>query len=575
VRRTPATPTAPSRPEPRFPRAGRRWGRPRPFLGLLFLALVGMLTGCAVPEDTEADPLAPAEVSLLVYVVLDQVRADLLDRYAEAFEGGLARFRTEGRRWVNATFDHAQTSTAPGHATAATGVHPHRHGLVGNNWEERAPDGGWETVYALRDRDAPIVGFPDLEGRGPANLLRGGLADWIVSADPESRIVSLSGKDRSAIAMAGRARGEVYWFDSTLGRFMTSTYYRDAMPEWVQEFHGDRDGLERNWSDTIWESTVPGWARRLSRPDTFAYEGDGVNTYFPHRFAIEGGLGPDASPRERTEALNEWRALAPFVDAVTLDLARRAVTTHDLGRRGAVDYLALALSQADRVGHAYGPLSREQQDNLVRLDRELGAFFAFLDQEVGEGRWYAALTADHGVIEIPEARAELGLHGRRIARAERRALVQRAEAAADAAGSDPEARARAAADAAMEVEWVADAFPWDEVLSEPPADSLRLFFTRSYHPDRVLGHLGHLGVAYRMEEGVYDGRYPYGTGHGTPYLYDRHVPMMIMGPGVEAGLVTESVSVVDLAPTLARLLGVPIPDDLDGEVRAVRGSGTP
>lgn len=570
-----SAPTVSPRPYSASPPVGRGRGRACPFLGLLSLALFGGLTGCSVPGQAEPDPPPPTEATLLVYVVLDQVRADLLDRYAQAFEGGLARFHAEGRRWVNATFHHAQTSTAPGHATAATGVHPHRHGLVGNNWEERTPDGGWETVYALRDRAAPIVGFPDLEGRGPANLLRGGLADWIVSADPESRIVSLSGKDRSAIAMAGRARGEVYWFDSTLGRFVTSTYYREAMPEWVQGFHGDQDGLERNWSDTTWESTVPEWARGLSRPDTFAFEGDGVNTYFPHRFATEGGLGPDASPRERTEALNEWRALAPYVDAVTLDLARRAVATHHLGRRGAVDYLALALSQADRVGHAYGPLSREQQDNLVRLDRALGAFFAFLDQEVGEGRWHAALTADHGVIEIPEARAEMGLHGRRIARAERRALVERAEAAADAAGPDPEARARAAAGAAMEVDWVADAFPWSEVLSETPSDSLRLFFTRSYHPDRVLGHLGHLGVAYRMEEGVYDGRYPYGTGHGTPYLYDRHVPMMIMGPGVEAGLVTEPVSVVDLAPTLAGLLGVPIPADLDGEARAVTGSGAP
>ena len=552
------------------------WKRYRAGFPSLLLPILILLSGpgCDAPETVAGED--DERPTLLVYIVVDQLRADLLDRYADLFQGGLARFQTEGRRWVNATFDHAQTSTAPGHATAATGVHPHRHGLVGNNWEERTPDGEWETVYALRDLEAAIVGFPELEGRGPANLLRDGLPDWILAADPEARVVSLSGKDRAAIAMAGRARGEVYWFDSTLGRFVTSTYYRQEMPDWVEAFHREEHGLPRNWSDTVWSSVVPESARHLSRPDTFAYEGDGLNTYFPHHFSREGGVGPDASPGERATALNEWRARTPFVDAVTLDLARRAVTVHELGRRGSLDYLAVALSQADRVGHDYGPLSREQMDNLLRLDREMGAFFDYLDQEVGEGRWLAALTADHGVMEIPEARAELGLYGRRINRGERRELVALAEAAAEAAGSDPEVRARAAADAALELEWVEDAFPWSDVLDQVPSDSMRLFFSRSYHPDRVLGHLGHLGVAYRMPEGVYDGRYPYGTGHGTPYYFDRHVPMMIMGPGVAPGVVTERASVVDLAPTLAQLLGIPAPGDLDGEARdATAPAGRP
>jgi hypothetical protein len=503
-------------------------------------------------------------------VVVDQLRGDLLDRYDQVFEGGFARLRNEGRRWSNATFDHAQTSTSPGHATAATGVHPHRHGLVGNNWEERTPDGGWETVYALRDLDSPIVGAPGLEGRGPANLLREGLPDWVLQARPESRVVSLSGKDRSAIAMAGRTRGEVYWFEESLGRFVTSTWYRDDIPEWVVAFHGDPDGLARSWSDTIWHSTVPDAARQLSRPDTFAFEGDGVNTYFPHRFSREGGVGPDAPAAVRESALHQWRSRTPFLDAATLDLARRAVGVLELGRREGVDYLALALSQADRVGHDYGPLSREQMDNLLRLDRELGDFLDFLDREVGEGRWTLALTADHGTLELPEARPSLGLHGRRISPDERRDLIRRAEAAAQAAGDDPLDRARAAATAALEVEWVEDAFAWDDILAEAPADSLRLFFTRSWHPDRVLGHLGHLGVAYRMPEGVYDGRYPFGTGHGTPYHHDRHVPMAILGPGVAPGVVEAPASVVDLAPTLARLLGIPVPGDLDGEALPLR-----
>jgi hypothetical protein len=546
-------------------------GRFKRFAAPLFALLLG---GCetpppGVPGDALPGPEGPR---LLVYVVVDQLRGDLLDRYTGILDGGLARMREEGRRWNDAAFDHAQTSTAPGHATASTGVHPHRHGLVGNEWEERTPDGGWEPVYALRDLDAPVVGFPGKEGRSPRNLLRDGLADWVLAADPASRVVSLSGKDRSAIAMGGRARGEVYWFDSALGRFVTSSYYRPDYPDWVEAYHSDPEGLLRVWSDTVWESVVPPEARGRSRPDTFPFEGDGVNTYFPHRFSREGGVSPDADPEARRTALNEWRALAPWVDAATLGLARRAVSALELGRRGSLDYLALALSQADRVGHEYGPLSREQLDNLIRLDRELGAFFDFLDREVGEGGWVVALTADHGVVEVPEARGELGLPGRRITLAERGELVGRAEAAWEAAGPDPGERARAAASAALEFEWVADAFPWAEVSEGVPGDSLRILFARSYHPDRVIGRLGHLGVALRLREGVYDGRTRTGTGHGTVYPYDRHVPFMVLGPGVEPGSVPDRVSVVDLAPTLARLLGVPHPDDLDGEPRPVTGS---
>jgi len=540
---------------------------------LLSLCLV-FATACAIP-DPESVADHENEPQLLVYIVVDQLRGDLLDRYAELFEGGFARFHDEGRRWTNATFDHQQTSTAPGHASAITGLHPHRHGLVGNNWAERTPDGGWEDVYALRDLGAEIVGHPELEGRGPANLLTGGLPDWFQEAHPESRVVSLSGKDRAAIAMAGRARGEVYWFDSTLGRFLTSSAYRTEYPDWVESFHTDPDGLPALWSDTVWTSTVPPEARGLSRPDTSAYEGDGVNTWFPHQFSRErevagwDGRVESLSP-EGVEALNEWRARAPWVDDVTVALAARAVAELGLGIRGTPDYLALPLSQVDRVGHDYGPLSREQMDNLLRLDRNLGAFFDFLDRELGEGRWVAALTGDHGVIEIPEERAALGLEGRRISREERRELVEHAEAAALAAGGDKHEQARAAAAAALEFEWVVDAFPWVEA-EQASADSFRVLYARSYHPDRVLGHLGHLGVAYRMAEGVYDGRYPFGTGHGSPYYYDRHVPFMIMGPGIQPGVLEEPVSVVDLAPTLANLFRIPFPDDLDGTPRSVDG----
>lgn len=550
---------------------------PRLAAVLFLLTLLPLALGACRQAESAGASGETAEATLLVYVVVDQLRADLLDRYAPAFDGGLARLREESVRWENATYDHAQTSTSPGHATAVTGVHPHRHGLVGNSWEEQLDDGSWESVYALRDLASPIVGEPEMEGRGPANLYREGLPDWILARDTDSRVVSLSAKDRAAIAMAGRTRGEVYWHDGSLGRFLTSTYYRNDYPGWVADFNEGH--LGGTWSDTVWASTVPKEYEMLSRSDTFPYEGDGVNTFFPHSAAREmvaaGLVGEEASNGLGSGLpevpLNEWRTRGPFPDAATFALARVAVTELELGQRGRLDYLALALSQVDRVGHEYGPLSREQLDNVLRLDRELGAFMEFLDEAVGEGNWVLAFTADHGVIELPEAREELGSFGRRITPTELSTLVSRAEAAAEAAGSNSLARARAAAEAAREFEWVTDAFALEDLVAGEPSDSFGDFFRASWHPERRLGPLGRLNVGIRLGEGVYSGRYPTGSGHGSPYHYDRHVPFLIMGPGLTPEVRADRVSIVDLAPTLAKLLGIPSPDDLDG--RVVLGDG--
>ncbi len=516
---------------------------------ILLLVLVLVPAGCG-EEQPPADP-----PKLLVYVVVDQLRGDLLDRYDTVFTAGFARLRAEGRRFPNATFDHAQTSTSPGHATASTGTHPHRHGLVGNSWVEQDDEGNWGSVYALRDLDSPIVGFPDMEGRGPANLDRSTIGEWMQSATPGSRVVSLSAKDRAAIAMAGRAEAEVYWMEEALSRFVTGAHYRSDYPDWVETFQ--RDVLPGIWADTVWTSTVPDWAQSLSRPDTFPYEGDGVNTYFPHRASREASL-------EDERLLNRWRGRGPWPDYAVLALAQEAVLALELGQRDAPDLIALALSQADRIGHDYGPLSREQLDNLVRLDRSLGAFLDFLDETVGPDGWVLGLTADHGAIELPEARADLGLYGRRISPTELREVIDRAEAAAEAAGSDPVERARAAARTAMEADWIEDAFAFHDLLNDGPADTIQALFAHSWHEERRLPPLGHFGVGARTVEGAYSGRYPYGTGHGSPFYFDRHVPFIVRAPGVEPGADLRRVSVVDLAPTLAAILRVPVPDDLDG-----------
>jgi hypothetical protein len=270
-----------------------------------------------------------------------------------------------------------------------------RHGVVANEWAEKTP-AGWVDVSNVGDSTEKIVGYPSLPGVSPRRLMRDGLADWIVAADSRSQVASVSAKDRGAILPAAHARGQVYWFEPRAGRFVTSTYYRDRYPSWADDF--TTRALPRYTRDSVWASLIPAAAIARTSRDTAAWEGDGVHTFFPHRFATEGRPGQ----------FWQWFAATPMLDAATLDYARTMVTSLGLGKDDAPDFLNVSLSQTDRVGHAFGPMSREQLDNLLRLDRELGAFFEFLDRTVGANQWTVALSADHGSLLAPETLPQRG-----------------------------------------------------------------------------------------------------------------------------------------------------------------------
>jgi predicted AlkP superfamily pyrophosphatase or phosphodiesterase len=515
---------------------------------LLLFALVA-LSGCT--GATRGKP------KLVLSVVLDQVRGDLLARYDSLFSGGFRRLHDEGFVFVNATHDHAKTATAVGHAAISTGLFPFRNGIVGNEWLEETSD-GWRTVYSVEDTLTHILGQPVLEGRSPKNLLRGGLADWIVEADSGATIVSVSRKDRAAIAMAGKARGHVYWIPENQGQFATSSFYRDEYPSWVERFN--REEMPRIFGDSVWEQTLPAGARGLSRPDTADYEGDGVHTFFPHRFSEEGG-DPD-----RPGALTRWAYAQTHPDDAVGEFAMEAVRELGLGEDDIPDYLGISFSQADAIGHDYGPLSREQLENLLHLDRVLGDLMAFLDDEVGEGRWVMSVSADHGVLSLPEYLAEQGQEASRASREDLSILRSIFRAQREAEGS-PAERADVLVEALEDLPFVADAMTVTELITGPPADSFVVFMRNSYHPDRWLPQSGSQGsgVVLRFLEAYYPSTGARGTGHGTPYYYDRYVPLIFFGPGVDPGVSLQPVRSVDIAPTLASLAGIEPPPDLDGK----------
>jgi len=499
--------------------------------------------------------------SLVVMVVVDQLRGDLIDHYEDAFSGGLRRMLDQGYRFTSAAHAHARTHTAAGHATLATGVFPSRSGIVGNSWSLLSGD-TWRSEYAVEDLESPILGFErerSLPGRSPENLLRTGLADWVRAADDGARTVSISSKDRSAIPLAGKTRSDVYWLLPQLARFVTSSYYTDRYPDWIIRFN--QQVMPGIASDAVWQNDTPQGVRSLARDDDALYEkaneGRGGAT-FPHRSA-------DETRDDGFQAHNQWVLRQSRADDAVVALAQAAIDEFDLGRRGSVDYLAVALSATDYVGHDFGPFSQEQLANLVNVDRILGELLDYLDAEVGEGSWVLGLSGDHGVVTMPEYEQARGnADVKRIpTRAATRELIAayRVEAAEGGSFDELAERLARSLEAAGTVE---RAYTHLELTQGEPSDSFAVLFRNSHYPGRAHHTLSRYGVEVRYPEGDLVHPRSAGTTHGTPYWYDRHVPFMLLGAGIENGSSDAAAYTVDMAPTLAALVGVSVPTDLDG-----------
>ncbi len=529
---------------------------------------------------------------LIVLIAVDQFRAGYLDRYDEVFTGGFRRLRDEGRRYDRAIVDHAPTLSYPGHTTLATGAHPRTHGITSNAWLETLPDGERRRVFVVGDTGEQILGHPDQMGLSPRNLRVTGLADWVRAAHPDARAVALSTGPGLALVYGGHAlddqsRNHAYWLSSSQGTFVTSTYFRTSYPEWVREFNADI--MPEYHANRVWSNSVPEAYRGLARPDEASYEGDGVHTTFPHSFAAEGGAGDDASPdydpeEVNTEALYRWFFDTPFADEALFALAKEAVRTLALGKRDVTDFLAMAIKSVDRIGHDYGPRSQEQLDLLVRLDRQLGSLFTFLDETVGAGNYTVALSADHGAPNVAEYELERGRPARRIAESEIRELLDRVERFVGAYGGPEDSLPEAIARELERSDFVARAMTPAELAGGGPADDILRAYRNSYVPGRstpfplwtreVLA--GQVGDAHPANWGIVVEFIENGqlwtapSTHLSSYRYDREVPIIFMGKGIRAGVASGTARTIDVAPTLADLAGIAAPPTVDGRVLSFR-----
>ena len=507
---------------------------------------------------------------LLVIVVVDQMRFEYLDRYSSLWSAGLKRLTTEGAVFDQAFYPYLNTVTCAGHATIGTGTFPPTHGIIMNEWWQRA-----ERRRASCTDDPGVKslsyggGSADRVGHSTSRLRAPTLADRLRAASPTARVVTLSMKPRSTVMMAGKAATAVTWFGDS-NAWSTSTAYTTRLVPEVEAFvaHNpvDRDRHE------VWERTY----------DTGRYQGiddepserprPAWTPRFPHPLAGVKGTTP-------LEFYNLWER-SPYSDAYLGKMAAAQSRSFQLGQRDAVDFLGVSFSAVDYVGHDFGPNSHEVQDALVRLDRTLGDLFTHLDNTVGRGRYVVGFSSDHGVADIPEALRRGGVDAGRVLNTS----VQKAAEAAMVAAHGPgphvahveytnlyltdAARARAAAvpssltpliEAVSKMDGVMRVFRGDGLAQgRASTDVIERAAALSY----FAGESGDVTIVLKPN---WIGTDTSTTTHGSAQPYDQHVPVVFMGAPFKPGRYSTPATPADLSVTLASLVGLAMPG-ADGKV---------
>ncbi len=542
-------------------------------LFVLFLSLPCSPAPVAQPTATPSSGLP----RLVVVFIVDGLSEAQTERWADQMTGGLGRLLREGAWYTNAEYAHSATLTAVGHATILTGAHPYVHGLVGNDWKDRATG---RRVYSVEDdRFVPLEGpNPPHAGTSPHYLRVPTVGDELrLKTSFQSKVVGVSGKDRGAILPAGHL-GTAYFFNWRTAHFSSSTYYMKEFPAWWTAYYSGSP--QDRWRGETWNLLLPESAYGAVEAGTDAYHGDvkGIGASFPHHLA-----GSDESS---LSTYYSQLLYTPFADEYTLDFARASVLGEQLGSNpaGVPDLLTISLSTHDHLNHDFGTLSREAHDQLLRLDASLGSFLEFLDRQIGLDKTLIAVTADHGFGYIPEYRVKLGLEGGRIdskdmdgrlnaylvgrfgegdyVRGFTNPTIYLDEGMIESRGQSPSEIEAAAAEFLRGYPGIVDVFTRTQLLDGGLPDTASARLARlSWDPSRS----GDLYVVQGSGWFLLAGSDLRAT-HGSRWEYDRNVPLVLMGSGVRPGKDPSPVHIVDLAPTLAYLLDVPMPAGCEGKV---------
>jgi predicted AlkP superfamily pyrophosphatase or phosphodiesterase len=514
-----------------------------------------------------------SRIRLVVGIVIDQFRYDYLTRFEDQFgEGGFKRLLSDGAVFANANYNYSPTVTACGHAAFMSGATPAHNGIVGNEWFDRVS--GKRVTSVADDKVKLLGGKPDGAGASPWRLIGSTLGDQLkMHTAGQARVIGVSVKDRSAILPAGKHPNGAYWYDTTTGTMVSSTYYFDELPEWVRKFNREQNADQ--YFGKTWDRLLPEAAYARSLRDDYPFEkwAYGGNT-FPH--VINGG--GETKPGPKFYAQLDY---TPFSNDQVVAFAKAAIENESLGRDDVPDLLTVSFSANDYVGHFFGPYSHEVQDITLRTDRLLAGFFTYLDQKIGLQNVVIALTADHGVGPIPEHSMEYGLGGRIEAKAIGETItaalnkrfgddkwvldLRNGNVYFDLAAIERHQTTRAevertACEAALKINGLAECFTRTQLVTgQLPQTMIARSVAQGFHAERN-GDLVIVPQPFWLAgEAIV-------ASHGTPYSYDTHVPVIFHGAGVSLGVFLSPASPVDIAPTLAALLKINPPSNATGQI---------
>ncbi|HUV78308.1 MAG TPA: alkaline phosphatase family protein [Desulfobacterales bacterium] len=540
--------------------------------GFFLILIIFFLTHGRMLPASAADK----NPKMVLQITVDQLRGDLPMRFKDRLgQGGFRYLLENGTHYNNAHYQHANTETAVGHATLATGADPSRHGIVANDWIDQKTG---KSVYNTEDHRHHIIDRKPKphQGVSPRNLLATTIGDELVVDNAgQSRVFSVSVKDRGAILPGGHV-GKAFWFSKSSGRFVTSTYYYNDYPEWVKQWNAAKPA--DRYKGKTWDLLHDRSSYVAGNIDDRPYEA---------AFAELGRTFPHALGGGSAKYFYLTLTLTPIGDELTLDFTRTLIENEKVGQGNATDYLAISFSSTDYVGHLFGPSSLETEDNILRLDRVLAELFQYVDEKIGLDKTLIVLSGDHGAPEAPEYMAEHGMEtgrfpldwfkkGSHLSDALKKRfgrddlvavhshpyLYLNLDAIEDAK-LDIEEVERFVAAEMMKVDGIAYAMTRSDLFAGRITESpIQNQIRRSFHPTRS-GNIHmvpeHYWFLHSSEEAEKMGIEKIAAIHGSPWKYDTYVPIFFAGNGVPAQTISRPVGPQDIAATIAAYLEIKPP----------------
>ena len=505
---------------------------------------------------------------LVVGIVLDQMRWDYLYRYYDRYDanGGFKRMLTQGFSCENTMIPYTPTVTACGHSSIYTGSVAAITGITGNTWWDRQQ---MRTVYCTEDKTVNTVGSGSALGKmSPKNMLVTTICDELrLATNFRSKVIGISLKDRGGILPAGHSANAAYWYDNTNGSWITSSYYMNDLPKWVNDFNALKQ--VDKYYQSGWSLLYPINTYQQSTVDEKPYEAKPFGPRFPYdmkKFA----------EKDYTKI-----AVTPMGNSFTTEFAKAAILGEQLGTDNIPDFVAISYSSPDYIGHSFGPNSIEAEDGFLRFDKELGSFFDFLDNKIGKNQYLVFLSADHGVAHIPEFLQENKLPGGRVYMNTIVNLLNKAlnekyninniivsddnyqlhlnHPSLDSAKISKKELSRWIVDKLSVDSGIARVFAIDDLYNVPLPTNIRTMLNNGYYPPRN----GDIQII--LKSGYIDAFSGTGTTHGLWNPYDSHIPLLWFGWGIKPGKTNKEVSMTDIAPTLAALLHIQMPSGSMGK----------